>query len=309
MRYKPLNIAATADFLSRRRPALESVIRKTQPLFELRKDIASELEPVFKASGVALPDFEPQRAREGEALLAGMELAALLPALRYAAEKALPALQKLPPLAKRGEALEALFLGDQAEAFFEAMMGGDERGLMDIGRKLDIPLEILLFAGEFILSPVLRALVKLAEPAEGDFPWNEEGAWSQGYCPVCGDLPALAWLDRPRADLSENFLVSGGGKKNYYCSLCGAGWKFRRSHCPSCGREGNNVLEILREKGADGERVDFCVHCKSYCPTVDLREFGDVPDMDVMALGMLHMDIAASQKNLRPLKPSFWNVF
>lgn len=29
--------------------------------------------------------------------------------------------------------------------------------------------------------------------------------------------------------------------------------------------------------------------CKSYCPIVDLREREGVPDMDVMALGMMHL--------------------
>ena len=42
---------------------------------------------------------------------------------------------------------------------------------------------------------------------------------------------------------------------------------------------------------------------------MDLRECGGVPDMDAMALGMMHLDMVAARKGLSPLKASFWNLF
>ena len=33
------------------------------------------------------------------------------------------------------------------------------------------------------------------------------------------------------------------------------------------------------------------------------------PDLDVLALGMLHMDMVAAQKGLQPIHPAFWNTF
>ena len=70
------------------------------------------------------------------------------------------------------------------------------------------------------------------------------------------------------------------------------------------------MMEILRESsGARGERLDWCTQCKSYCPTVDLREREGIPHMDAMAMGMMHLDMVASHRKLRPLKPSFWNMF
>ena len=134
--------------------------------------------------------------------------------------------------------------------------------------------------------------------------------WTQGYCPVCGSLPVIATLDKRVFDEKNAFLAGGGGKKRLHCGLCATSWTFRRSTCPSCGRQGNEVMEILREsEGANGERLDWCVHCKTYCPTVDLREREAVPDMDAMALGMLHLDMVASRRGLQPLRPSFWNMF
>ena len=162
-----------------------------------------------------------------------------------------------------------------------------------------------------MLGPVLRALVELSPHGDGkEAPWNVEGTWRQGYCPVCGSGPSIAYLDRPVFDEKNAFLAGGGGKKHLHCSLCGTDWTFRRGACPFCGEEGAGVMEILKEAGnALGERLDWCTRCKTYCPTVDLRERDTAPDLDALALGMLHMDMVAAQKGLQPLHPAFWNTF
>lgn len=311
MRYNVLDIASTIDFISRRRPFLEAILKPVQALMEQRKTVAGELAKIFQKEGLGLPQFQRERSLAGVPLLAAQELEPLLPYLRLSAEKMLPALMKLPALAEYEKALQKGLLQDKevAKKLFEALLAGDEAEIIALSRNLGMAPEVLFFAGEFVISPLLRGLLASSQQDKGDYPWDEEGLWNQGYCPVCGDFPVLAWLDRPGQDEKNSFLVGGGGKKNYHCSLCGASWKFRRGICPSCGKEGNDVMEILQESGAHGERIDFCTKCGSYCPTVDLREFGDVPDMDVMALGMLHMDLAATQRKLHPLKPAFWNVF
>ena len=48
---------------------------------------------------------------------------------------------------------------------------------------------------------------------------------------------------------------------------------------------------------------------KAYSPVVDLRERDARPDMDAQALSMLHLDMVAAEKGLKPLNPSFWNQF
>ena len=44
-------------------------------------------------------------------------------------------------------------------------------------------------------------------------------------------------------------------------------------------------------------------------PIVDLRERESMPNLDAADLGMVHLDMMAACEELRPLKPSFWNVF
>ena len=69
-------------------------------------------------------------------------------------------------------------------------------------------------------------------------------------------------------------------------------------------------MEILKEAGnALGERLDWCTRCKTYCPTVDLRERDTAPDLDALALGMLHMDMVAAKYGLQPIDPAFWITF
>ena len=199
--------------------------------------------------------------------------------------------------------------GERAEQG-RSLLAGDSPTFQRLAAEAGLPPEVLEFVAEFVLSPPLRALAAQAGRAGQNAPWDEAGAWRQGYCPVCSSFPVMGWLDKPAFDEKNAFLSGGGGKKHLYCSLCGTSWTFRRGACPACGEEGNGVMEILRESGKSrGERLDWCTKCKSYCPTVDLRESGEVPDMDAMALGMMHLDMVAARKGLSPLKASFWNLF
>ena len=169
---------------------------------------------------------------------------------------------------------------------------------------------MLAFVTGFVLSPVLHAMVANALPEDGEAPWDRDGAWQQGYCPVCGAFPTIAWLDKPMLDERNAYLAGGGGKKPLHCSQCGTGWKFLRGACPSCGKEASGTMEMLREtEAARGERLDWCTKCNTYCPTVDLREREAVPNLDALALGMMHLDMVAARKKLRPLRPSFWNMY
>ena len=305
-----------ADVIARR-PVLEAVLRTFEPLLEARDGLVSRLAEEIRTTGFHLPAFQRERAVSGVPLMADMPVTGLAPAMRHAAEIMLPLLFAQQVVAPHAAALEEFFLrsveegkADARENLAEAMLNGSTEAFAGIADRSGIPPEVLAFAADFVVSPVLRALVWQGVSEEEDFPWEEEGVWREGYCPVCGTFPSIAWLDRPSLDEKNAYLSGGGGKKHLHCSLCGSNWKFRRGVCPSCGKEGDGVMEILRESsGARGERLDWCTQCKSYCPTVDLREREGIPHMDAMAMGMMHLDMVASHRKLRPLKPSFWNMF
>lgn len=303
-----LDIDQTISAIIRRRPVLEPVLKGFAPLLKARDEMAAELIPVLRAASIRLPQFDRQKA--GIPLLADFPTRGLGEPIRMAAEKLLPLFAEQEALQPHIAALEKFFLGPDAEereALLAAILVGSTESFSKIAEKNDVPPAVLNYVAEFVISAVLRTLATKAPDAEN--PWDEEAAWRQGYCPVCGTYPSIAWLDRPKVDEKNAFLAGGGGKKHYHCPMCGSNWAFRRSSCPACEKEGSETIEILRETDSHGERIDWCTHCKTYCPTIDLREVFDTPNMDVMAPGMMHLDIVASRMKLQPLRYSFWNIF
>ncbi len=213
----------------------------------------------------------------------------------------------------------------------EAYLANNADVIEKTAEAINVPTQALLFAFSWILAPALQALVLYSIPAlqekvelssdEGieentsntndkTAPWDKNSRWKEGYCPVCASFPSISYLERSLIDENNQFLASGGGKKYLHCSLCGTDWHFKRGACPSCKEEGPETIEIIKEtKKETGERIDWCKKCNSYCPNVDLRVGGLRPNFDMMALGMMHLDMIAAEKKLMPLNPSFWNTF
>ena len=312
-----------ADVISWR-PVLEPVLRAFEPLLTAQAQLAEDLAQNPRAHAPALPELNTDRARQGISLLTDAGLSGAAAPLRDSAERLLPLLEKLEFLAPHMPALTACFLRpvetvssenadrpeDIREELVRALIAGNREALARIARDSDLDPLVLEFVAGFIVAPVLRAMVAQALSGEGQGPWNEGDVWQQGYCPVCGTLPSIGWLDKPMLDEKNAFLAGGGGKKHLHCGLCGANWKYRRGACPACEQEGSGVIEILRESGpSHGERLDWCTKCKTYCPTVDLREREFIPNLEAASIGMMHMDMVAARKKLHPLKPSFWNTF
>ena len=320
------SVAKTLEDVAARRPVLEPVLRAFEPLLTAQAQLAEDLAESVRATGLRLPEVQPEAIQQGLSLLAGMPLNGLAASLRSSAEKLLPLLAGLEAMAPHIAALEALLLApvkkdskkkttakatpDPRESLAEAMLSGNSEEETRLAEQYNLDPSVLLFAFGFVLAPVLRVLVAQSLPEEGEAPWDAGSQWKQGYCPVCGSFASIGWLDKPMLDEKNAYLAGGGGKKHLHCSLCGANWKFMRRVCPSCGEDGSGVMEMMREsEAAQGERLDWCTKCKSYCPTVDLREREGTPDLDALALGMMHLDMVAARKKLRPLKPSFWNTF
>lgn len=322
------SVSETLAGVIARRPVLEPVLKAFEPILEVRASLPETLGPLVREAGLRLPKMERERAAQGVSLLSDVPLKGVEIPMRAAAEALLPLLAEQGAVRPYAEKLAAFFAGessgqektsDAAEqparpgAVAEGLLRGDTSTLETCAETLGLPPAVLLFVFDFILGSVLRAVVETSLSGEGgaaEAPWDAEGVWMQGYCPVCGTFPSLAYLDRPVHDEKNAFLAGGGGKKHLHCALCGTDWKFRRGACPACGKEGDGVMEFLREpEGALGERIDWCTKCKSYCPSVDLRERSAVPDPDAMALGLMHLDMIAAGRKLRPLHPSFWNTF
>ncbi|MCX5858984.1 MAG: formate dehydrogenase accessory protein FdhE, partial [Proteobacteria bacterium] len=113
--------------------------------------------------------------------------------------------------------------------------------------------ELLVFFAENL------ARIFLSAQAEG-LPGKYSAAWLRGSCPVCGNEPRMAKLERQQ------------GKRILACSLCDTLWVFRRVECPYCGNSNPRDLRFFQIKGESPYRVDVCEKCKRYIKTVDERK-------------------------------------
>lgn len=316
-------IGETLAETASRRPVLAAVLDAFGPVLTRRAEVATLLADQLGASGFVVPSANFLRMQQGISLLAGCDFAGAAPLVVTAAHEMLPVLGGLEALSSHTAQLAGFFdsAADMArlERLVAAVVNGEHESVAELAGGAGIDPLVLEFAAGFVVSAVLRAVAAKAageQPADGAgdgtpiAAWKRNEVWQQGYCPVCGALPMISWLDKPVNDAKNAYLVGGGGKRHLYCGVCGADWLFQRGACPACGKKGSDVIEILHESGPhQGERIDWCTSCKGYCPCVDLREREFVPNWDAMALGMMHLDMVAAQKKLRPVRPAFWNMF
>ncbi len=133
-----------------------------------------------------------------------------------------------------------------------------------------------------------------------------EISWHEGYCPICGFLPTVSYLDKA-PDLSSEFLRGGGGQKVLHCSMCGHEWRILRNLCPACGNDQRDMLLYFQVEHDREERVDVCRKCGLYLPCIDLREKDYKPHMDMAAVGMVYLDVFAQQNGFSPMVWTPWN--
>ena len=310
-------VAQTLEEVIAWRPVLAPVLRSFEPLFSAQEELVGVLAENLKEQAAALPQGQTDRMDQGVSLLAGATFAGFSPAVRTSAEKLLPLLSRMDAVVPHKDALADFFLksddtvAQHVEELVAAVASGNKKAIEGLAEKIEVDPLVLHFVAGFVVAPVLRALTSLVVSSGDEAPWEVGDVWRQGYCPMCGALPTMGWMDKPAIDDKNAFLAGGGGKKHLHCGTCGADWKFRRGACPACGEEGSGVMELLRESGtaAHGERLDWCTKCKSYCPAVDLREREFIPNLDALALGMMHLDMVAARRKLKPVTPSFWNMF
>lgn len=107
-------------------------------------------------------------------------------------------------------------------------------------------------------------------------------AWEAGYCPICGSLPALAWLE-------------GDGQRFLYCSFCWHKWPVVRVLCPFCRSRDPERLSYIYSEDETDYRLDVCNTCRKYIKTVDTRNLarGCYPPLEQIA--SLHLDIKAAE--------------
>jgi FdhE protein len=104
----------------------------------------------------------------------------------------------------------------------------------------------------------------------------------EGYCPVCGDWPALT--------------ESRGVERARYlrCGRCGSGWETEWLRCPYCGLADHDRLgSLVPATGGERRRVDTCLGCRGYVKVLTTLAGSDPLDVALDDLASVDLDVAA----------------
>jgi FdhE protein len=148
---------------------------------------------------------------------------------------------------------------------------------------------LLNYLGWTLLARHLRPIVT----AFGE--WRNEERWLRGYCPLCGERPAMGQLTG--TDPGRLRLLS--------CGRCGTRWRYRRTGCPFCEKDDDHRLASLAIEGECGLRIDYCDACGGYLKTYDGEGNEGVLLADWTSL---HLDVIAGDRALKRYAASLYEL-
>ena len=118
-------------------------------------------------------------------------------------------------------------------------------------------------------------------------------SWVEGYCPVCGSLPAFAE-------------VRGIERKRYFrCCRCGGEWHARALYCPYCAMSDHDrLVALVPEKGGSNAAIDACQRCLGYIKTFTRLQGCSPGAVMLEDLASVDLDVAAIEHGFaRPPGP------
>jgi FdhE protein len=118
-------------------------------------------------------------------------------------------------------------------------------------------------------------------------------SWVEGYCPVCGSLPAFAE-------------VRGIERNRYFrCGRCGGEWHARALYCPYCAMSDHDELvQLVPEKGGSNAVIDACQRCFGYVKTFTRLQGCSPGTVMLEDLASVDLDVAAIEHGFaRPPGP------
>ncbi len=288
-------IKKALDALVKNRPEVENLVTAFGPLLIAKAEF-KEKNPLSTEVTLDSKRFDPETFRKGEPLFASMGLMDFHDALPRAAKTILPAMSTaLKGIRDSLEKIEKGFSthGFDTKACIRAVLEDHQETFDKEAEKVGASVDIFKFVLDQLTKPFMEMQAALFAPL------TQGHQWLHGYCPVCGSYAAISGL------------IGDGGKRWLQCATCSHEWRFNRHTCPRCGdKEHDNHEYFFDENGPAkaGERVDLCKACHTYLLTKDVRQLIDPVKMEVVALGMVPLDILAQEKGYSPLATTPWNT-
>lgn len=271
-------------------PSLKSVLDAFREIFISRAILKTRLSDL---PDIHLPQPDPVRFSQGVPLLTEGIISSLIDPWGESVKETIPPLEKgFPKIKPELMRLKAALEGgeDDLKHCTGSLMRGQEEEFNEIASHLEIQPLILRFILGQMLKPFIERRVERFQPLIENLPWHK------GYCPLCGSFPELS------------FIRGEEGKRWLRCSLCGHEWRFKRAACPFCENEDHEKMELKFIEGREHEWVELCYKCRKYNVNIDTRKCAEEVTIEVVALGMLLLDIVAQEKGFSPLAYCAWNV-
>ena len=272
------NMQEYIDYIIKQRPFAKDILNSYKSLVELMDDLEISAPQVHVEKGVQelkVKEGFPVFAREDLPLDFGAASTVLSRIARYLAHE-----QNQERNAMESCVEQIQSDPEWAPSLFKAILEKDDEGISSLAADVGLEPARLFFLAKLSLKPSLEK-VRDACTAMID-----KQAWDQGYCPVCGSEPNMAYLDKK-------------GKRHLHCELCGEEWPYPRMNCPFCRNEDQQALGYFHSDTEQGLRVDFCKKCQRYIKTIDRREFELKTPMDLEYLATLHLDILAEKEGFK----------
>ncbi|WP_027721795.1 formate dehydrogenase accessory protein FdhE [Maridesulfovibrio zosterae] len=300
MIYDLRQIESTLESIKKRDASYGDLVGRFGPLFEKKDQVRIHL----TTTPLHSPVIDATRMAAGVPIFAEADLIYWADAFKQSYESLLPVLAEvlqLEPDTQRN-LLAFLDITENLLEFAQARILGNLSHFERISEQLGLaPSTVLHYIAEAISAPVLNAIVCSMNEALSSL------SWEHGYCPVCGSSPSISQLT-PKNMADSEYLVGGGGKKYLHCSLCGHDWHYKRSACAACGNDDSETREFLFLENMKHERIEVCHKCGKYMLNVDMREYASLPHLDIVQMGLIHLDVLAHERNLSPVSPTLWNT-
>ena len=231
------------------------------------------------------PELDPARP-ETAPVLAGAEIAVDRSLGRRWVRRLLEA-------AARGDGQAAGSLAAAASAldsheFLQVVVGQDAEALSHLAAGAGADPRALAALGGLVAIPLLQACARrLADQLPG--------AWSYGYCPLCGAWPALAEV----RGLAPS--------RRLRCARCGGDWRAEWLACVYCGETDHARLgSLVSDSHGETRKVDTCAACRGYLKTVTTLEPAPADAVALEDLSTVDLDVAALERGYaRPDRPGY----
>lgn len=162
------------------------------------------------------------------------------------------------------------------ELAMKAVLSGNEQELRRLTERLALSEEMLFLLTGLSLAPSLRLLSSMVQ-ANFDIVW-----WDEPFCPICGERPNMANLEKDGRHL--------------YCTFCWMEWEYKGPGCLLCGTDDNKMVGLLRIRDEDRYHLSICGNCNGYIKLIDRRYLSKEMDRRIINIVSLPLEIIARQK-------------